>query len=85
MSLIRKMVGVVVLTLALGVVGLAGETQAPPCAPPDPGQMPTVPCASSQPATNDSNLPSQTNTPLGANTFVLGSVIAEIATSFVLF
>lgn len=84
MRSIRKIVGIVLLTLALGVVGLAGETQGP-CSPTDLGQMPTVPCVSSQQATDDSTAPGQTDTPPGANTFDLGSVIAEIATTFVLF
>ena len=85
MNLISKIVGSVLLTLALGVVGLAGEMMGPPCSPPDPGQTQTPPCVSSQQATDDSIAPGQTSTPPSANTFDLGSVVADVITAFVLF
>ena len=85
MSLIRKIVGIVVLTLALGVVGLAGETQSPPCAPPDPGETQTPPCVSAQSTVDDSTTPGQTDTPPAANMFDLGSILVGVVTSFVRF
>jgi len=85
MNFIKKILGIVLLTLALGIVGLAGETQGPPCSPPDPGLMETPPCVSAHSATEDSTAPGQTSTPPGADTFDIDSVVAEVVASFVLF
>jgi hypothetical protein len=44
-----KRLGVsVTLMFVLAVVAFAGETSAPPCAPPDPGETSAPPCAAAQ-------------------------------------
>ena len=41
----------------LSVVAFAGETQSPPCAPPDPGETQSPPCAAAQMTPNESVAP----------------------------
>ena len=45
MKKLAKLAAVVGLTLSFGLVALGGETQTPPCPPPDPGETQTPPCA----------------------------------------
>lgn len=45
MKNLRKLGAAVVLTVVLALSAFAGETQTPPCAPPEPGQTETPPCA----------------------------------------
>jgi hypothetical protein len=45
MKKLVKLAAVVGLTLSLGLVALGGETQTPPCPPPDPGETQTPPCS----------------------------------------
>ena len=52
-----------VLTLVLAASAFAGETQAPPCAPPEPGETQAPPCATAQSVPDDSVTPGQTDTP----------------------
>ena len=52
-----------VLTLVLAASAFAGETQAPPCAPPEPGETQAPPCATAQYVPDDSATPGQTDTP----------------------
>ena len=51
------------LISVLAVVAFAGETQSPPCAPPEPGQTNTPPCAGAQMVPGDSLAPGETNSP----------------------
>ena len=45
MKKLAKLAAVVGLTLSFGLVALGGETQAPPCPPPDPGETQAPPCS----------------------------------------
>lgn len=57
-----------ILITVLAVVAFAGETNSPPCAPPQPGEIQSPPCASAQMLPGDSVDPGQTNTPPASNT-----------------
>ena len=50
MKNLKRFVSAIVLTCVLGLSTFAGETQAPPCAPPDPGILNTPPCTGGQTA-----------------------------------
>ena len=64
-----KRLGVAVaLTFLLGLSALAGETQSPPCAPPDPGETQSPPCATAQMTPAHPATQGQTNTPAVSNT-----------------
>ncbi len=51
---LKKLVAAVVLTCVLGLSAIAGETNTPPCTPPEPGQTSTPPCSGNQ-MTGDSS------------------------------
>ena len=51
------------LMFVLSVVAFAGETQSPPCAPPEPGETQSPPCAVAQLARDDSLAPGETSCP----------------------
>jgi len=55
------------LMFVLSVVAFAGETQSPPCAPPDPGETQSPPCASAQMTPVESVAPGETNAPPTSN------------------
>lgn len=58
-----KRLGVsVTLMFILAVAVFAGETNAPPCAPPDPGETNAPPCAAA-PISGDSLFPGETSSP----------------------
>lgn len=61
------------LMSVLAVAAFAGETNSPPCAPPEPGQLETPPCAT-QMAFDDPATPGQTETPPASNAVDLFSV-----------
>jgi len=66
------------LTFVLAVAAYAGETQTPPCAPPDPGITETPPCAMAQSAPDDSVTPGQTSTPPSSSDAVsLGDIAVD--------
>jgi hypothetical protein len=44
MKKIERLVAAIALTLLLGAAAFAGETNAPPCAPPVPGETNAPPC-----------------------------------------
>ncbi len=46
MKKLGRFAAIVGLTLSFGLVALGGETQAPPCPPPDPGETQAPPCSS---------------------------------------
>ncbi len=48
MKKLGKLAAVIGLTLSFGLVAIGGETQTPPCPPPDPGETQTPPCSSAQ-------------------------------------
>ena len=54
MKNLKRFVSAIVLTCVLGLSTFAGETQAPPCSPPDPGIISTPPCTGGQ-MTGDSS------------------------------
>ena len=66
------------LMFVLSVVAFAGETQSPPCAPPDPGETQSPPCAAAQMTPNDSVAPGETNAPPASNAADASSV-TEVA------
>jgi hypothetical protein len=71
-----------VLTLVLAASAFAGETQAPPCAPPEPGQTQAPPCATAQLTPDDSATPGQTDTPPNASDEVsLGDIAVDVLQS----
>jgi len=55
------------LLFVLSVVAFAGETQSPPCAPPEPGETQSPPCAAAQMTGDDSLAPGETNSPPAIN------------------
>ena len=59
MKNLRKLGATLVLTFALSLTAIAGEVLTPPCAPPEPGQIPTPPCAA---APGDMETPTVTST-----------------------
>jgi hypothetical protein len=60
MKKLVKLAAVVGLTLSLGLVALGGETQTPPCPPPDPGETQTPPCSGVKLVGDDSQTDVQT-------------------------
>ena len=73
MKNLRRLSATVVLTLAFGLSTFAGETQTPPCAPPEPGVLSTPPCSGGQMAGDNSGVVS---TPSDS-----GYLVAEAAIS----
>ena len=55
MKKLAKLAAVVGLTLSFGLVAIGGETQGPPCPPPDPGETQGPPCSSVQLISDDVN------------------------------
>ena len=72
MKTLRKLSGVIVLTLVIGVPAFAGQTETPPCAAPVPGQTETPPCQGT--ALSDIGDPSNSSTAMAA-----GETFTEIA------
>ena len=64
MKTLCKLASVLVLTLVLGLPAYAGQTDTPPCPPPEPGQTDTPPC---QVAPGDMGDPSNLSTATAAN------------------
>lgn len=63
-----KRLGVsVTLMFVLAMAAFAGETNSPPCAPPDPGETNSPPCAAAQTAPDDSVAPGETSSPPASN------------------
>lgn len=48
MKNLKRLGASVTLMVVLAVVAFAGETQSPPCAPPEPGETQSPPCAVAQ-------------------------------------
>lgn len=63
-----KRLGVsVTLLFVFAMAAFAGETNSPPCAPPEPGQTNTPPCAAALMTPGDSLAPGETNAPPASN------------------
>ena len=60
MKKLAKLAAVVGLTLSFGLVALGGETQAPPCPPPDPGETQAPPCSGANSLIDDGQTDMQT-------------------------
>jgi hypothetical protein len=69
------------LMFVLAVVAYAGETQSPPCAPPEPGETSAPPCAAA-PISGDPLAPGETSAPPASNTGDAAS-ITELALDLV--
>ncbi len=82
MKSLKRLVAAIVLTCALSLSAFAGETQTPPCAPPEPGETQTPPCAAVQ-MSDDPSAPGETSTPPAANAVDVLSV-AETAMNLLL-
>jgi hypothetical protein len=67
MKTLRKLTSVIVLALVLGLPAYAGQTDTPPCAPPEPGQTDTPPCGGGAPAPGDMGGPSNSPTATAAD------------------
>ena len=83
MKNLKRLSAAVVLTFVLGLSAFAGEISTPPCAPPEPGQIPTVPC-SGQTMSDDSTAPGEVNTPPASNTVEIIAVV-DAAMNLLLF
>ena len=84
MNNLRRLVATLCLTSVLAITAFAGETPTP-CAPPNPGETESPPCATAQMATDDS---SQTETALASdtsNTFDVVSFAEETLLQFLIF
>ena len=78
MNSLKRLCLVIGFTLALAASVFA---QAPPCPPPDPGEMQTPPCSSAQ-LTSDDPAPGQTSTPPNTSA-VTEYVVVDAAIDFV--
>ena len=65
MKTLSKLASVLVLTLVLGLPAFAGQTDTPPCPPPEPGQTDTPPCQITPPG--DTGGPSNSPTATAAH------------------
>ena len=63
MKNLKRLGAASVLTLVLGLSAFAGQTDTPPCAPPEPGQSSTPPCSGGQTASDNSATPGIISTP----------------------
>ena len=64
MKTLRKLTSVILLALVLGLPAFAGQTDTPPCPPPEPGQTDTPPC---QAAPGDMSTPTISSTASAAD------------------
>ena len=78
MNTLKRPCLVIGFTLALGASVFA---QAPPCPPPDPGEMNSPPCSTAQ-LTSDDPAPGQTSTPPNTSA-VTEYVVVDAAIDFV--
>ena len=56
MKNLKRLGATLALMFLLGMTALAGETNAPPCPPPEPGETSSPPCTGGQMAGDDSGL-----------------------------
>ena len=74
---LKRLGAAVVLTFALGLTAFAD------CAPPAPGEVPTIPCAAAQLTPDDSASPGETSAPPASNEVDILSV-ADMALDLLL-
>ena len=79
---LKRLVVSLSLMSALAMTAFAGETQTPPCAPPNPGETESPPCSSAQMTTDDSVAPGETSTPPAAD---VSTVIEDTLIALLLF
>ena len=84
MSNLKRLVVTFCLMFVLAMTALAGDIQSPPCAPPDPGQMSTPPCASAQLVTDDPTNPGDVQSPPAPEAVVI-TTIADAAVGVLLY
>ena len=78
MKTLSKLTSVLALTLVLGLPAFAGQTDTPPCPPPEPGQTDTPPCGGVAPG--DSGTPTVPSTATAADeTFT--EIVTEVLES----
>jgi hypothetical protein len=75
MKTLKRLSAAFVLTFVLGLSAFAGETQTPPCAPPEPGQTDTPPCAG-QTIGDNSATPGVVSTPSASDYLVAEAAIS---------
>ena len=85
MKNLKRLSAAAVLTFVLSLSAFAGETDTPPCAPPEPGQLETPPCAAAPLSADDSAAPGQTDTPPASNTADIVSVVDAAMNLLLLF
>jgi len=73
------------LTFVLAIATSAGEVNAPPCVPPDPGETHGPPCASAPMAPDDSAAPGDISTPPASDTVDILSVVETAMNLLLLF
>ncbi len=74
MKNLKRFVSAIVLTCVLGLSTFAGETQAPPCSPPEPGIISTPPCTGGQTVSDSSAIPGVVSTPSASDSGYLAEV-----------
>ncbi len=78
MKTLSKLASVLALTLVLGFPAFAGQTDTPPCPPPEPGQTDTPPCQITPPG--DTGGPSNSPTATAADE-VFTEIMTEVLES----
>ncbi len=73
MKNLKRLGAAIALTFLLGMTAFAGETNAPPCTPPQPGETSSPPCTGGQMAGDSSGIVS---TPSASDS---GYLVAEVA------
>ena len=76
---LKKLFATLFLICALGVTAFAGQTDTPPCSPPDPGQTDTPPCSAAQGDTGPDLAPSTSGDSVSAVSVNDQYLLAEIA------
>ena len=74
MNNLKRLVVAFCLVSALAITALGAETQ-PPCAPPNPGETESPPCATAQLATDDPINPGETETPPAADRVAINTIV----------
>jgi hypothetical protein len=78
MKNLKKLVVAFSLIFVLAITAFGGETQSPPCSPPNPGETQSPPCSLAQLAPDDPTIPGETETSRAAETVVI-TTIADAA------
>ena len=69
----KRLIATIALTFVLGATALAGETNCPPCAPPEPGETSSPPCSGGQMAGDN---PGLVSTPSASDYLVAEAAIS---------